>query len=386
MEQLPKVLLYEIYDYLPPTDLKNGLLQASKELRLNVLSFLEEFEGYKCRFLGNQRFHRSVSYTNVLSVLLQATNPAPSVLSLGATYTDGGVFFNSMRFWAQNMFEYTGSVYTTHNLTQNVTVSAAFIGGFQDKAKFTSRVHEDLFGLLDSSAHWPIPERHRRNYVVSECFMSGKGGRRGAEYTAEDYDAWGKEEGPMFQTGVIERKRQNVFTDEMPIPTSFALATTIGVARPAFATCPVHTLLICTKLQCTPCDLSPFHSLNSPHEVVKRSAVLPPVRCQYVCEEYSYVEFSGLEGPLLWFQFHLAEFNQAEIAISPRLFKQVEVLLIDIEDRREEYGTQEKGIDVTYVLFGGREVGPRICTIVELPEHAELSSFYDNNNMIVDEK
>jgi hypothetical protein len=370
MEHLPKVLLYAICDYLLPTDLKDGLLLASKELRLISLSFLEEFEAYKCRFLGNQRFHRSVTRTNVLSVLLQATNPPPSVLSLGATYTDGGVFLNSLRFWAQNMFEYTGSVYTTHSLTENVTVSAAFIGGFQDKAKFTSRIHEDLYGLLESDPHWPIPQRYVRNYVASECFMSGKGGKRGEEYTAEEYDEWGMEEGPAFQTGAIQRKRQNVFTDEMPIPASFALATTIGVARPAFATCPIHTLLICTKLQCTPCDLSPFYSLNSLDEIAKRSAFLPPIHCQYVSDQYSYVEFSGLDGPLLWFQFNLAEFNQAEVAISPRLFKQAEVLLIDIEDRRKEYGMQEKGIDVTYVLFGGREIGPRIRTIAELPEQA----------------
>jgi len=79
------------------------------------------------------------------------------------------------------------------------------------------------------------------------------------------------------------------------------------------------------------------------------------------------VQFSALEGPLLWLQFKDVEVNQVEVEVQPRLLKQAEVLLIDMEDRRLEYRRMEQGIDVTYVLFGGREISARVHDIAKLP-------------------
>jgi len=384
MERLPRVLLYEVCGCLLPMELNQGLAQVSKELRTAVAAFLREIESYRRQFLGPLSFFHSLSTDLVLPVLLQATASPPSILSLAATYTNGGVFVNSIRFWAQSMFEYTGSVYTTNNVTENVTVSAAYVGSCQDRAQFTSQVHEDLFGLLEQTDSWHIPQRHKRNFVVSECFMKGGQGRRGVEYTREEYAAWGKEEGPILRTGAIRRMGPNVFEDDVPIPAGFALATTVGVARPGFATCPVRTLLVCTQLQRRTPDLSLFHSLSSLEEVLKRSSCLPPISAQCTSGPFSYVEFEASEGPLLWLQFNSTESNQVEVPVHPRLFTQAEVLLIDIDDRIEEYGTDEKGIDVTYVLFGGREITAQVHALAELPEQATCDMI--NDNMIEEKK
>lgn len=381
MERLPRVLLYAVCECLLPADLNEGLSQASKELRAVVAAFFREIEDYSRRFLGPLPFFKSLSAAQVLPVLLEASAPSPGILALGATYTNGGVFINSIRFWAQNMFEYTGSVYTTNNLTENVTVSGAYIGQCQDRARFTSQVHEDLFGLLEQAASWNIPQRYKRNFVTSECFMKGKPGRRGVEYTPEEYAAWGKEEGPIFRTGAITRAAQNVFTDEVPRPAGFALATTVGVARPGFATCPVRTLLVCTQLQHRTPDLSLYYSLSSLDEVLGRSSTLPPICSQCTSGPFSYVEFVASEGPLLWLQFQSSELSQVEVAIHPRLFTQADVLLIDIDDRREEFGTEEKGIDVTYVLFGGREITAQIRALAELPKQADVGPVHEKSTL-----
>jgi len=365
MEALPKVLLFQICEYLLPIDLQAGLILVNKKLHLVVTAFLQEFEPYLSQFLGDLPFLSSLAIAKVLPVLLQATVPVSAILSLAATYTDGGIFNNTMRFWAQNMFEYTGCVYTSV-ATENVTVAGAYVSGCQDRAQFSSRLNEDLVILLGDSG-WQIPQKYQGSFVVADCFMNGQAGKRGTEYAFQDSNVGGQSEGPVLRTGRLQYRGISVFTDEVASPAGYALATTIGVARPAFATCPVHTLLICTKLQCSSPDLSLYHSLSSLEEVTKRSSSLPPIHSQCDSGPYSYVQFSALEGPLLWLQFKDAEVNQVEVEVQPRLLKQAEVLLIDMEDRRLEYRRMEQGIDVTYVLFEGREISTRVHDITKLP-------------------
>lgn len=352
MESLPRVLVYEVCDYLWPKELNEGLSRTNKDLRAIVFSFIQEIEPYRTRFLGPLSFHPPVAC--LFPLLYSATVTPLGVLRMGATYTNGGVFINSLRFWAQNVFEYTGSVYTSNNITENVTVGGCFLGGFQQETEFRDRMHEDLFGLMEPGSTWSIPQKYKENYLPCASFLTQTPCKKGADYSEEDYSRWGREIGPILRTGEIQLQSENVFLDTMQCADAFGLVNVVGVARPGFATCPVRTVLICTYLQTRTPDLRRYHNLTDLTEVT--SNLLPPVCTRVQSSHYSYVSFDVTEGPLLWLQYTSYETSQVEIPVPPRLFRHAEILLIDIDDRRDDFHTEEKGMDIAFVLFGGREI------------------------------
>ena len=359
---LPKSLLYEVLVFLSPRDLFTGIGASSRDLRATAIDLLA-IPGYNDAYFGPLRF-QSQSSSALLKLVLLSDFSTPKILRLGATFTDGGVFINSFRFWAQNLFEYNGTVYTANDVVSNVTVGASFLDDYFTNS-FSERLHEDLYGLLELTNTWSIPQHYKDNVVPSDSFLTGQPPRLGSTFTPEEYSSWGKEEGPIYRPTISFKPPRTYFTD-IPQSEQYALASHIGIARPAFATCPVRTLMVFTKQAWTPADLRQWYDLTTMEGVLKRTD-LPPVSCSAVLNGYSYIEFSAAEGPLLWFQFTAYQATQAQIELKRRrVLRHTEVLLLDIDDRREEFRTTEKGIDVTYVLFAGKMLPGELRTVADI--------------------
>lgn len=357
--------MQEMLSMLSPVDLFAGIGAASRDLREVAKSLVLQDTGYTQQFLGHVPLKAQAS-GNLLPFVIAAHVAKPKIFKFGVHFTDGGVFFNTKRFWAQNAFEYTGAVYTTNEVTENVTVAATYLGEYINY-RFDCKVHEDLYGLLELGTTWNIPERYKKNILPSDTFLNGSPPRLGESFSADEYSAWSKEEGPIAFLEV-EYSPPLTFTSNPPISSEYALATHVGVARPAYATCPVHTLLISTALGWRCPDQSRYYGLSSLEAVLARTD-LPPIVEKNELSGFVYVEFEASEGPLLWVQFTAYQCNQVEIALKTRrVLKFTELLLIDMEDRRVEFGTREKGIDITYVLFAGKSLPQELKEVLDVPE------------------
>jgi hypothetical protein len=110
--------------------------------------------------------------------------------------------------------------------------------------------------------------------------------------------------------------------------------------------------MVFTKLSAEPTDLSPYYGLSDP-------AAIPNAELCWKSEteDYRSIEFAEGEGALLWLQYKAEQCSQISVKLQrPRLMLFCEIILVDIDDRRVQYGYTEAGIDMTYVVFAGKIV------------------------------
>jgi hypothetical protein len=112
----------------------------------------------------------------------------------------------------------------------------------------------------------------------------------------------------------------------------------------------------------SPIDISEFEQATS-LEALMNIPDLPKVIQRIINDDFIFVEFEGRYGPLCWVHFINPAYTQLEVVLQrPRLLMHVEVLLINIDDRRREFQQTDLGMDISYVVFGGYDDTIRLPT------------------------
>lgn len=350
LQTLPQVLLHEILSYLSAPELLQAIVRLNSHFPQLISEFLLSSDLLQTFSFGHPYFLPSLNPSLYRKALLTASLSPTCIFSMRATHTTGGVFNNEVRYWVQNLFDYTGSVYTTSGVVRDVVVRGCFEGRAVGYG-FEEYTHEDV--MCARSTPEVIPMSFLSNYVPMDTFLTFAPAQCIGDIPTSRIRAWPHGDFPVpisnFPIRSLSEKQYEIL---VPSPTAIGLITHVGVARPAFFTCPIRTVMVFTQLTAESRDLSAYYGLNDP-------ASIPNADLCYreETEEYLSYEFTGGDGALLWLQYKSARCSQAAVQLKrPRLMQYCDVLLVDVEDRRLQYGYPESGMDVTYVAFGGRIV------------------------------
>ena len=241
------------------------------------------------------------------------------------------------------MFEYSGSAYTTHEATSNVTAAALLTS---DKpAGFFAALHEDLdwhnLGLS-------LPAKYENMPLLDDILM-----KRDAKPRKLADITYKRPSLQLYINPEIDTKELSFDTNKYD-PDHIAIVNRIAVGRPALATCPVQTLLIWTNSHVELQDMSDYFNLTDIESVRNHRELKRLVEREGESKEMEWVEFGGEQGPLMWVKFVAFDKLQFEQVLGRRrAVRQVQVLLISTEDRREDYQTRDAGIDINYVVCTG---------------------------------
>lgn len=358
LHQLPTVLFHETLCYLSPTDLLQRLSHVNRLYHSLVLDFLLRNSDYQVLIFNGVYFPADISSGLYLQCLLCTELASVQILTMRASYTSGGVFNHEGRYWVQNMFDYTGTVYTTNGVDRNVRVRAAF-EGVKVGYRFEDYANEDVHCLR--SIPGVIAERCRENSIPTDTFLRDGKEEYARDFTPARLHSWPRNPFPVpINTYPISSPSPDEYLISLPHFPSLAFVTHIGVARPAFFTCPVRTLMVFSSVQSESLDLQPYYDLIDP---MNTETQFPPIINRIETSDYLSYEFECAQGPLVWVQYRSIRCSQVAIALrKPRVMRYCEVLLVDMEDRRRMYGYTEMGMDVMYVVFAGK-ILPSNCPL-----------------------
>ena len=351
LHALPQVLFHEILSYLSPVEVIPCMPLLSSKYPQLIREFLLISDLLQTSCFGYSYFLPSQNLALYRQALLTTSLSPTRIFSMRAVYTSGGVFSNQGRYWVQNLFDYTGSVYTTNVTMKDVVVRGCFEGRGVEY-KFGDYAHEDLNCIRNTPE--VVPNSFlRENYVPTDTFLTSAPPQRINDFSRSSLLTWPHIHSPFDIINFsIHSPCPNTYTISVPSPTAIGLVTHVGIARPAFFTCPIKTVMVFTKLSAEPTDLSPYYGLSDP------AAVRNTELCwKSETEDYRSIEFAEGEGALLWLQYKAEQCSQISVKLhKPRLMQYCEIILVDIDDRRVQYGYPESGIDITYVVFAGKIV------------------------------
>lgn len=357
LQSLPQVLLHEVFAYLPPSELLQSVTLLNSHYSSLIEDFLLSSDLLQINHFGHTYFLPSLNPFLYRKGLLIASLSPTRIFSMWAMSTTGGVFNSEVRYWVQNLFDYTGSVYTTSDVTRDVVVRGCFEGravGY----RFEEYVNEDVACIRRTPE--VIPRAFLENYVPMDTFLTSTPAQCISQIPTSRLHAWPQSDFPVsINSFPIRSPSAKHYEISVPKPTALALVTHVGIARPAFFTCPIRTVIVFTQLTAEPRDLSAYYGLNDP-------AAFPNAELCHKreTEEYLAYEFTGDEGALLWLQYKAGRCSQAAVQLQrPRLMQYCDILLVDMEDRRLQYGYPEAGMDATYVVFAGKIVPLELETI-----------------------
>ena len=331
-------VLAMIFDFLPVFDVFHSLTLVCHrfgKLLLREPQFLSQFA---CRLVGLTKV--PVSYLKLVHRELMQTVLKDEKLLLFEG-VPSPCYLNQARYQVENMFDYSPSVHITHTQVGNITTRAYFVGTYDDRQKFKEDTHEDILWFSQFEA----PSKYRSARLLDDNFLTVKPVRRVADVYRSNEFSTKAELWSLMPT--------NEGRAATPATPKSAILNRLGIGRPVFTSHPVRTLLVSTKtVGSDPLPLKPFHGLDSLEKVKKcESAKIGSIQCY---ADYSIVEFEGTDGPLLWVQFSDYLLLQLEIVLKVRRrATHLEVLLIDSEDRKAEFGGAEKGIAISYVVAAG---------------------------------
>lgn len=351
LHTLPQVLFHEILSYLSPVELITRVPQLNSKYLQLVTEFLLNSDLFQRICFGDVYFMPSRNFALYRQALLTTSVSPTRIFSMQAVYTSGGVFSNQGRYWVQNLFDYTGSVYTTNETMKDVVVRGCFEGrGIE--YKFGDYIHEDLNCIRNSPSVVPSSIL-REKYVPTDTFLTSAPPQHISDFSASSLLAWPHIPSPFnILNYPIHSPSPNTYTIAVPSPTAIGLITHVGIARPAFFTCPIRTVMVFTKLTAEPTDLSTYYGLNNPTDVRNTGLCW-----ESETEDYRSIEFDQGEGALIWLQYKAEQCSQISVKLQkPRLMQYCEIILVDIDDRRVQYGYSESGIDIMYVVFAGKIV------------------------------
>jgi hypothetical protein len=330
-------LLFMLFDYMPVYDLFHTVTLVchcfGKLLREAVfMSRLTQRKSgiRKCLPKWLKLIHRE---------LMQTELHAEQLLQFEGATSSTDCYRHQARYQVDNMFAYSPSLFIAGGQAQNVLAKALFTGAYDSRAKFKEDVHEDMLW----AQQFEIPARYRPARLLDDNFLTNKSSR-------SILDVY---QGNEFNTSADLALLLPPAETTAPLIVKSALISRIGVGRPTFTAHPVRTLLISTRLPSSnPTDIKSFSRLDS-LEKVKKCADLKIETIHSNCGS-TLIEFDGTDGPLLWIQFSDCLLVQTEVALlARRRATQMEVLVIDSEDRKEEFGGGEKGVAICYVVAAG---------------------------------
>jgi hypothetical protein len=301
---------------------------------------------------------------DIFTTLMKLAFQTEKILNFVGYFTDGGVFMGATRFYVHHMFHYSGAVYTADNLARNVLTAAYYDPDLQP-LPFDSVINEDLNAYFRENTYWYIPPEYLNNHVIHDRFMKNSPPRSINSFTPRDYSNERLDNVPVsLRTvrNIVSGNRTYIQTLSDKEFYKLGLASRIGIGRPAFGSCPVKTLCVSTHYMQSPIDISEFEQATS-LEALMNIPDLPKVIQRIINDDFIFVEFEGRYGPLCWVHFINPAYTQLEVVLQrPRLLMHVEVLLINIDDRRREFQQTDLGMDISYVVFGGYDDTIRLPT------------------------
>lgn len=337
MQNLSCNLVLVLCDFLDLKDVLVGLGRTASCL------FRQLRQSPAITHLADLYLGTSALPSNLLRSLFLVAFRPESVLSFQGAHSTGGVYQSRSRYQLQNMFEYSGSAYTTQEATANVLTAALL----SDKPPppFFRDLHEDLdwfnIGLR-------LPEKYQDMPLLDDILLKKNGKpRKLASFSYKRPSLglyWQPEQGD----------KEVSFEQSSYEPEHFGVVNTVAIGRPALATCPVQVLLVWTSTQVGLEDLSDFFNLNDREAVRNHTSLGRRIAREGQGDGCEWVEFKGERGPLLWMKF--VEFDKLQFEYKlkrRRAVRQLEVLMISSEDRRADYGTRDAAIDINYVVCCG---------------------------------
>jgi len=328
----PEFALCSVLQFLPLCELYPGCLLLCKKLN----RFLTQDPGLLA-VLSDHYLCCGLSPDLPLSAMLSDLTRAHSgLLALRGYFTNGGVMRSWGRFCFHNMFEYSGSVYSTEKRGKVVLTKAYFVGKFGTDC-FTYRTNEDQEWKRRGRG---VPVKYENNELMDRCEASAQPSYiPGLCYQCKT-DMPGH---VALDTGVIQ--------EPLPCISKAAVVSKVAICRPGLSTGPVRTLALYSTVGSDPWT-STEPTCSSDLETVL--ATLPGA---YMHSDSSCVYVESVQEPWLWVQF--TDFARAQIVIElkrPRCLTHLSVLLLDREDRREDYCMFLKTLDVGYVALFGKVV------------------------------
>ena len=240
------------------------------------------------------------------------------------------------RFCFHNMFEYSGTVYSTNHKSKCVHTKAYFLGHFGSDL-FGYRTNEDL----EWKKRGRVPFQYQSNELLDRCEPNEKSRYLPGFNTLCKTDMQGHS--PMDGMTIEE---------EVPGLEKAAVVYRVAVCRPGMATGPVKTLAIYTAVTSDPWSDPP-----SPPTSLDCLLTLYPSAVVHTLPGFLYAEISVPGAPWLWVQFTEPEKSRAVVDVSrPRCVTRLMVVMVDREDRREDFQMYLKTMEIGYVCLFGKVV------------------------------
>lgn len=331
---LPEFALCSVLLYLPLAELYPGCLLICKKLK----RFLTQDSGL---LLSLSDIYLSCGLRLELplsSMLSDLTRSHSRLLALRGYYTNGGVMRSWGRFCFHNMFEYSGSVYSTDKRTKAVLTKAYFTGKFGADC-FSFRTNEDQEWKRRGRG---VPHMYENNELMDRCEPSTR---------------------PSYTLGLCYQCKTDVkghvaldtqfIQEQVPHLSKATVVSKVVVCRPGLATGPVRTLAIYSAVGTDPWEVAAKQPTCSSH----LDTLLSMLPGAVATADNSCVYVESASEPWLWVQF--TDFARSQVVIElkrPRCLTHLCVLLIDREDRREDYCMFLKTLDVGYVALFGKIV------------------------------
>lgn len=329
---MPEFALCSILQFLPLPELYPGCLLLCKKLN----RFLRQDSGLLA-VLGDYYLCCGLRPDLPLSTMLaDLTRPHSGLLDLRGYFTNGGVMRNWGRFCFHNMYEYSGSVYSADKRVKSVLTKAYFAGQFGADC-FSFRTNEDQEWKRRGRG---VPIIYENNELMDRCEASTRPSyTRGLCYQCQT----DKLEHVALDTGVIQ--------ELVPTVSKAAVVSKVAICRPGLSTGPVRTLALFSAV-----GLDPWTS-TEPTCSSDLDKVLTTLSGAYMSSGPSCLYVESTQEPWLWVQFTDSACSQIVIELKrPRCLTHLGVLLIDREDRREDYCMFLKTLDVGYVALFGKVV------------------------------
>lgn len=311
---------------------------------------------------------------NIFKALMKLAIQHEKILNFVGYFTDGGVFMGATWFYVHHMFHYSGTVYTADNLAGDVLTAAYYEPDLQP-LPFDSVINEDLNAYFREGSRWHIPPEYINNHVIYDRFMKNLPPRSIHSFTPIDYSNERLDNVPVsLQTvrNTVSGNRTYIQSFSEHEFYKLGLASRIGIGRPAFGSCPIKSLCVSTHYMQSPIDIQRFKNATS-LEALMSIPDLPKVIHTIINDDFIFVEFEGQCGPLCWVEFINPAYTQIEVVLQrPRLLMHVEVLLINIDDRRREFQQTDLGMDISYVVFGGYDDLIRLPTPMRMHNYLQF--------------
>ena len=282
------------------------------------------------------------------------------LLHFSAWKTDGGISQNEIYNRYENMWEYNGSTYSSYYhhisdlpLKANISCLASFAGGYQSKKDFKSSFHNDFY-QQNYFTH-AIPNKyHIENYCQKTTLVLDP-------LSKANYNSFEELSISYFQSNSFFEQSEvfeSFYELEMKTADEVPVVTKIAVARPFFFTGAVKTLIILACEEYKNVEFSDFNLFNNVADVESAENISEVIRKNVDSDDVKFIEYKAKAGiyPLVWIQFQRDDFNHTVIQLSSAHYPRVVCAkLIDIDDRRMDYGLQfeQPNFDITYVLFIG---------------------------------